>query len=400
MHRRAGKTVAVVNDLIKSALTCPLLNPRAAYIAPFYRQAKAVAWDYAQHYSRAIPGITINQSELRIDYPNGGRFQLFGADNYDALRGMYFDDVGLDEPADFPPDAWPTVIRPALADRKGRATFVGTSKGKNQFYDVWVKAGEDDEWFAQMLKASESGIVDQAELDAARSDMGENRYQQEFECSFDAAIEGAYYADLVSDARQQGRIGNVAVDPLMTTYAIWDIGGTGAKADACSVWVAQFVGREIRWLDYYEAKGQPLASHVSWLRSNGYGDAHCVLPHDGATNDRVHDVSYESALQEAGFQVTVVPNQGRGAAKARIEEGRRLFSRMWFAGKCEPGLSALSWYHEKMDEKRGIGLGPEHDWSSHGADAFGLGCVFYEEPSTTTYVPPAPRMRQGGWLGA
>ena len=167
----------------------------------------------------------------------------------------------------------------------------------------------------------------------------------------------------------------------MTYRAFWDIGGTGAKADACSIWVAQFIGREIRLLDYYEAQGQPLATHLQWLRSTGYGSALCVLPHDGATNDRVHDVSFESAIRAAGFEVTVIANQGAGAAMKRVEAARRLFPAMWFnTPKCQPGLDALGWYHEKRDESRQIGLGPEHDWSSHGADAFGLAAVAYEMP--------------------
>jgi len=203
-----------------------------------------------------------------------------------------------------------------------------------------------------------------------------------WEGGYATVVEGAYYASALLLAKTQGRIGNVAADPLMTLRAYWDIGGTGAKADACSIWISQFIGREIRVLDYYEAKGQPLASHVQWLRDNGYSKALCVLPHDGDTNDKVHDVSYKSALQDAQFNVDVIPNQGKGAAKMRIEAARRLFPRIWFnVSRTEAGRDALGWYHEKKSEdEREIGLGPEHDWSSHAADAFGLMCVAYEEP--------------------
>ena len=163
-----------------------------------------------------------------------------------------------------------------------------------------------------------------------------------------------------------------------------DIGGTGAKADAFAIWVAQFVGKEIRALDYYEAVGQPLGTHLAWMRDRGYAPekAQIWLPHDGASHDKVYDVSYESALKSAGYKVTVVPNQGKGAAGARIEAARRMFPSVWFAEeRTEAGRAALGWYHEKKDEIRGIGLGPEHDWSSHGADAFGLMCVAYEDPA-------------------
>jgi phage terminase large subunit len=209
-----------------------------------------------------------------------------------------------------------------------------------------------------------------------------DQYDHVWEGDFVTVVEGAYYAAQLGDAKSKGRIGNVSPDPLMTTQAFWDIGGTGAKADACAIWIAQFVGREIRVLEYYEAVGQPLAAHVQWLRDKGYGKAWCVLPHDGASNDKVYNVSYESALKEAGFTVKVVPNQGAGAAKLRIEAGRRLFPSIWFnAATTEAGRDALGWYHEKRsDDARKIGLGPEHDWSSHGADAFGLMCVAYEEP--------------------
>lgn len=200
-----------------------------------------------------------------------------------------------------------------------------------------------------------------------------DQYDHVWEGGYATAATGAYYAKHLIDARQQGRIGRIAADPLMTIRAIWDIGGTGAKADACAIWIVQYIGHEIRVLNYYEAVGQPLAAHVNWLRKNGYEDALCILPHDGSTNDRVHDVSYESALRDAGFEVKVIPNQGKGAANARIEATRRIFPSIWFnESTTEAGREALGWYHEKKDETRNIGLGPEHDWSSHGADAFGL----------------------------
>jgi len=221
-----------------------------------------------------------------------------------------------------------------------------------------------------------------------------DHYPHIWEGEFVTVNEGAYFAKAISVARSENRIGHVAGDPLMTTRAIWDIGGTGAKADACAIWIAQFVGREIRWLDYYEAQGQPLATHVTWLRENGYGSAMCVLPHDGATNDRVHDVSYESALGQAGFEVQVIANQGTGAAMKRVEAARRLFPSMWFnEDKCSAGLDAIGWYHEKRDDERGIGLGPNHDWASHGADSFGLGAVAYEMPQGKSKEPKFERRK-------
>jgi phage terminase large subunit len=217
-------------------------------------------------------------------------------------------------------------------------------------------------------------------------------YAHIWEGDFVTVVEGAYYAQHITQARQDGRVAKVAADPLMTYRAVWDIGGTGAKADATAIWIVQYVGREIRWLDYYEAVGQPMATHVQWLRDNGYGKALCVLPHDGATHDKVYDVSFESALRAAGFEVQVIPNQGKGAAMKRVEALRRLFNACWFNEETTgPGLDALGWYHEKRDEERGIGLGPEHDWSSHGADAAGLVAVAYELPQEGREKPTFKR---------
>lgn len=258
-------------------------------------------------------------------------------------------------------------------ERKGSPTDQRFRNSNDPLFKITEMNWRDNPWFP-------------AKLERERLRDKENKpeqYEHIWEGGYKTVTEGAYYASSLTTAREEGRVGRVAADPLMTIRLFFDIGGTGAKADAVAIWAAQFIGKEIRWLRYYEAVGQPLATHVTWLREQGYtpDKAQIWLPHDGATHDRVHAVSYESALQDAGYTVTVVPNQGRGAAKARILVTQRLFSRMWFDEEgCEGGLEALGAYHEKRDEERQIGLGPEHDWSSHGADACGLGCVVYEEP--------------------
>lgn len=243
-------------------------------------------------------------------------------------------------------------------------------------------------------------VLEQERLDCLRDNP--EQYEHIWEGDYAKVTVGAYFAQQLATMKREGRLGRVAADPLMTTRAIWDIGGTGAKADACAIWVAQFIGREIRVLAYYEAQGQPLASHVQWLRSNGYGNALCILPHDGATNDRVYDVSYESALKDAGFEVTVVPNQGKGAAMNRIEAARRLFPSIWVnEATTSGGIEALGSYHAKKDEARNIDLGPEHDWSSHAADAWGLMCVVYEAPEEQVPAFVSRPYRGGsGWMSA
>lgn len=215
-----------------------------------------------------------------------------------------------------------------------------------------------------------------------------DQYDHVWEGAYATVVEGAYFASHLTKAKADGRIGRVSADPLMTIRIFCDIGGTGAKADAFTMWAAQFIGLEIRVLDYYEAVGQPLGTHLAWLRTREYtpDKAQIWLPHDGSTQDKVFDVSYESALKAAGYTVTVIPNQGKGAAAARIEAARRLFPSMWFnEATTQAGRDALGWYHEKKDEIRGIGLGPEHDWASHGADAFGLMAVAHEVPKA--YAP-------------
>lgn len=209
-----------------------------------------------------------------------------------------------------------------------------------------------------------------------------DQYDHIWEGGYITAQEGAYFAQHLAKAKDEGRIGAVAADPLLTLRAHCDIGGTGARADAFTIWINQYVGQQVRVLDYYESVGQPMEAHAAWLRSKGYGPERVtiVLPHDGAQHDRVNRVTYESAFRDMGYQVFVIPNMGAGAASRRIEAVRRLFPSIWFnESTTEAGRDALGWYHEKRDEARGIGLGPNHDWASHGADAFGLMAVDHAE---------------------
>lgn len=276
------------------------------------------------------------------------------------------------------------LLRPTMRAAGSQMWWSWNPRRKSDAVDVMFR-GEETPARAIVVKANwrDNPWLTQ-ELEDERIDclrMQPEQYDHIWEGGYATLNEGAYFAKHIAEARQQNRIGRVPADPLMTLRAFVDIGGTGARADAFAMWIAQFVGKEIRVLDYYEQVGQPLSSHLNWMREKGYDKAQIWLPHDGATQDKVHDVSYESALRQAGYTVTVVPNQGKGAAKARIEAGRRLFGSMWFnEATTQPGLEALGWYHEKRHDERNVGLGPEHDWSSHGADAFGLMCVAYEEP--------------------
>lgn len=287
------------------------------------------------------------------------------------------------------------LLRPTIRAPGSELWFSWNPRRKTDAVDVMLRSGaaptgavvlranwSDNPWFPDVLE--------QERQDCLRANP--EQYDHIWEGGYAQALEGAYFAAALATAKLEGRIGRVAADPLMTIRMYVDIGGTGARADAFTIWVAQFIGKEIRILDYYEAVGQPLAVHLAWMRSKGYtpDKAQIWLPHDGSTQDKVFDVSYQSALKDAGYRVTVVPNQGKGAAAARIEAARRLFPSMWFnEAPTEAGRDALGWYHEKKDPARNIGLGPEHDWASHGADAFGLMCVAYEEPHQKQ---PPPRI--------
>lgn len=279
------------------------------------------------------------------------------------------------------------LLRPTLRANGSELWFSWNPRRKTDPVDVMLRGPEkptgavvvkanwrDNPWFTPELE--------QERKDCLR--MQPEQYEHIWEGGYAVIVEGAYYAKSLSKAKSEGRIGRVAADPLMTIRLFCDIGGTGAKADAFAIWAAQFIGKEIRALDYYEAVGQPLATHVAWMRERGYtpDKAQIWLPHDGEAQDKVFSVSPQSALQQAGYKVFIVPNQGKGAAMKRVEAGRRLFPSIWFnEATTQAGIDALGWYHEKKDEARGIGLGPEHDWASHGADAFGMMCVAYEDPS-------------------
>lgn len=295
-----------------------------------------------------------------------------------------------------------SLLRPTIRADGSELWFSWNPRRKTDPVDLMLR-GEVMPTGSSVIKANWSDnpwftkVLEQERQDCLRDNA--DQYDHIWEGGYAGVIDGAYYAKCISEAKAKGRIGNVAADPLMTYRAIFDIGGTGAKADAVSIWIAQFIGREIRVLNYYEAVGQPLATHINWLRANGYGNALIVLPHDGTTQDKVFDVSYESAFRDAGFEVVVIPNQGKGAASMRVEAGRRLFPSIWFnKDTTTGGLDALGWYHERKDEARNIGLGPEHDWSSHGADAFGLMCVAYEAP--VEKQERRPSRRAGGWMSA
>jgi hypothetical protein len=367
-HRRAGKTVACIQDLQRGATSCENLRPRFAYLSPFLKQSKAVAWDYLRAAMAPLRqfGATVHESELRVDYPKGGQVRLYGADNPDAMRGIYLDGIVLDEYADMDPRVWSEIIRPALADRLGWAVFIGTPKGRNAFFELWRRSQAEDGWFSMMLKASETGLIAASELALAGRDLSEEQYAQEFECSFDAAVIGSYYGKQLLRAELDKRIGNVSYEPAAMVWTAWDLG----IRDATAIWFAQVVGREVRIIDYYEASGVDLGHYVREINARPYVYAGHIVPHDAQARELGTGKSRLEVLESLGLRnITLAPLH-------RIEDGinavRLFVPKCWFdEQKCERGLDALKLYRSDWDDKlQVLRPGPVHDWTSHAADAF------------------------------
>lgn len=374
-HRRAGKTVACIQKLIKAAIEATKPNARYAYIAPFYTQAKDVAWQYLKQYTAQIPGTTTNESELHVTFShNGARIRLYGADNYDRMRGIYLDGCILDENGDMDPRAWSEVIRPALSDRKGWATFIGTPKGRNGFHDIHKQAEAGGNWLSLVLKASESGLIDEAELADARSTMTPEQYEQEYECSFDAAILGAYYAGLIADAQADGRICEVEPDPALPIHTGWDLG----IGDSTAIWVFQAGPEGMRLLDFIEDHGKPLGHYVAELDARGYSGGWDYVPHDAKVRSLDTGRSRLETLLGMGRNPFLLP---MNAVDDGINGVRQLLPRMWFdADKCRDGLEALRHYRTEFDEKAKVFKPrPLHDWSSHCADAMRYAAQGYRD---------------------
>jgi len=367
-HRRAGKTVACVNDLIlrASLIKREQPPPRLGYLAPTYTQAKDVAWAYLKHYTSPIPGMEFREVDLQVTLPTGASIRLYGADNYDRMRGLYFDLVVVDEPADIDPRAWPEVIRPTLADHAGGAVFIGTPRGRNWLHDLVIAGEKDPEhWLVLRLPASQTNILPAAELEDARRTMSPEQYEQEFECSFEAAITGAYYAPQMANCEKDKRITGVPYDPGARVWTAWDLG----ISDRTVIWFAQVVGREIHLIDYYEMDGMALEHYVQQIEKRPYLYAGHILPHDVEARELGTGKSRKEVLEGLGLKVTVCK---RLEVEDGINAARMILPRCWFdKTKTERGVDGLKMYRSEYDAKLQTPKPkPVHDWASHIADSF------------------------------
>ena len=377
-HRRFGKSVLSINELIKTAADKP--RSLCAFIAPTYRQGKSIAWEYLKFYTQPLLKIggTRNESELRIDLFNGSRIQIFGADNPDSIRGMGFDAVVLDEYAIMAPRVWTEIVRPAVADKLGWVLFIGTPMGHNQFWEVYDYAlrGHDD-WYGKLYRASDTKVIPVEELEQARSIMTPEQYEQEFECSFTAAVSGSYYGRLITKAEKDGRIGNVPIDDNVGVETWWDLG----IGDSTAIWFAQRVGQEIHLVDYYETSGESLAHYADVLNEKNYSYTSHIAPHDIMARELGTGKSRLEVANELGINFDIAPKL---EVDHGIESVRNALPFCYFdREKCKVGLDALRQYRKQWDEKNQVFKNkPLHNWCSHAADSFRYGCV--AEPIDTT----------------
>lgn len=380
--RGSGKSHFFAEMLVEEAMLRPGL--RAVCVREVQKSLKQSAKKLVEDKIETLGvGHLFEVLEPEIRTPGGGVIIFQGMQDHTAesIKSLEGFDIAWIEEAQALSERSLTLLRPTIRKDGSEIWASWNPTRKKDAIDVFLRQKRPENAIVVQANWRDNPFFPQTLEEERQTDLREypDRYEHVWEGGYAKVTEGAYFAQCLMQAKE--RITFVPLDPLMSIRAFWDIGGTGAKADATAIWVAQFVGQKINVVDYYEAQGQPLAAHVNWLRERGYERAECVLPHDGASGEKVYDVTYEGALRSAGFSVRTIPNQGAGAAKMRIEAARRLFPRIWFNDKTtEAGREALGWYHEKRDEERGIGLGPNHDWSSHGADAFGLMCIAYEEP--------------------
>ncbi len=371
-HRRAGKTVSAVNELVLRSLYTKKKNARYAYVAPFYSQAKRIAWGYLKEACEGF-AVKVRESELTVRLPNGAWITLFGADNPDTMRGNYFDGVVLDEYGDCRPSLWTEVIRPAIADRCGWIVMIGTPKGKNHFYDIWEQATENKDkavdWYSLMLKSSESGILPETEIKEMKALMDDSSFDQEMECNFNAAIAGRYYAAIIQKMEASGFIqeGVCSYDPMLTVKVSCDLGRT----DNTAMWFWQETKSGINVINYFEGQGEGLDHYITYLRSTGYTYEEIWLPHDAVVKTLQTTRSTIEQLQDAGFPCRRVPFLSK---QHGIDAVRKVLPSVLIDSsreKCYDGVEALRAYRRKFDENtKSYSDTPFHSWASDGADAF------------------------------
>ena len=365
VHRRGGKTVACIHDAVLRAMYTQKKKAKYAYIAPFRKQAKEIAWEYLKDATNGIRSGPPRESDLRIKLYNGATIQIYGADNPDSIRGLYFDGLIVDEYGDMRPNLWGEILLPTLIDRQGWAVFIGTMKGKNHFYKTLLKAETAPNWHYMQLKASESGILSDEDIMELRSQLSEAQYQQEFECNPNAAIMGTYYSDIIAEMEMEERMGNHPYDPNELVHCSADLGFT----DSTAFWFWQLTPEGPVMIDYYENDSKPLEHYVTMLQDKGYEYADLWLPHDAKAKSFQTGRSTIEQLISAGLPCKPVPKL---AIQHGIDAARLMLPSIRFdRERCSNGIEALRAYRRQFSEKtQQFSNAPLHDWSSNGADSF------------------------------
>ena len=368
-HRRFGKTVGVVNDMVVRAMRTQKQRAFYAYIAPYFGQAKQAAWTYIKDAIRNIPGHKVSESETTVTLPNGAKIRVFGADNADALRGLYFDGIVLDEFGDMAGRVWSEVIRPALADRQGWAVFIGTPRGKNKFYEMRQQAIDNKRgnWFYLELKASESGVLPQSELEATREEMDADEYAQEMECSFEASIRGSYYGSHMSRLEERGQICLVEPDLSEPVSLVMDIG----YADATAIWFWQIINGKVRVIDYWEESGYDAEEVVQVLELKPYKYETWWLPHDANHRTFASKKSVIDTFRSYDAPARLVPRLDIKDGIDAVRKTLRTYPIEFDRTRCHRGIEALRNYSRKWDvDIKVYSDKPNHAQWSHGADGF------------------------------
>jgi len=370
-HRRAGKSYSAVHEAVIRALYTPKKNARYAYIAPYRQQAKEIGWLYLKDAARPFVKSEkeIRESELRVRLINGAWITMYGSDNPDALRGIYLDGVILDEFGDCRPNLWHEVILPTLTDRQGWAIIAGTPRGKNAFYHLNELAKNDPEWFQLTLKASDSGLLPQSELDMMRKMMSEDQYAQELECSFDAAVLGTYYASLITKIEAKGQTNQVSLyDPNQKVNVALDLGYT----DSTAIWFWQHRPDGIAMINYHEAHSQPLHYYFDLFNGLGYDYENIFLPHDAKAKTlqtgRSTVEQFLEHFKDTDTEVRITPNL---KVQQGIDAARLVLPLVHFDRDCSEGVECLRGYRRKYNDlTKSYSDKPLHDWAADGADAF------------------------------
>lgn len=370
-HRRAGKTIALVNDIVYGALQCQLRKPQLAYIGPTFTQAKRIAWSYLKDYAEPYLAKPPQESELKLTLKNDASILVLGADNADALRGMYLDGTVNDEYAFWRPSVFSQIIRPALSDRNGWSVFASTPKGKNVFHDVHVDPKgrqKPEEWFKMTLQASTSGIIPPEELEALRRSMDPEEFAQEYECSFDAALKGAIYANEVNALFEDGRLLSNLYNPDLETHCIFDLGFTDATVVIW--WQVDPRTNKRRIVRCRATSGEDIFYHIAAIHNFPGEVGEVWLPHDARAKNLQTGKSVVEQFLSEGIRPKIVPNH---KVRDRLAATRKVFPSVEIdADDTEDLVEALKSYRREWNEDLGMfSERPVHDWSSHYADCFG-----------------------------